>query len=93
MKSSTVAAMCMCLTLAAGAAWAQDNMKKDAMPKDGMNKSMTAQECKDYMAMKKDGNMKKDDAMMKKDAMCTDMMNKDGMMKDGTMKSGDPMKK
>lgn len=92
MKNSTIATICMCLALAAGSAAAQDNMKKDAMPKDGMMKGMTAQECKDYMAMTKD-TAKRDDAMMKKDAMCTDMMHKDGMMKDGAMKSGDPMKK
>ena len=42
------------------------------MAKDPM-KAPTMQECKDLMAMKKDG-MKKDDAMMKKEAACNDMM-------------------
>jgi len=82
--------MCASMALAATAAMAQDTMKKDAMPKDGMAQPMTMQQCKDYMAMAKDGTkdgMKKDEAMMKKDAACADMMKKDGaMMKDGAMK-------
>jgi pentapeptide MXKDX repeat protein len=79
--------MCASVALAATGAMAQDTMKKDAMPKDGMAQPMTMQQCKDHMAMAKDG-MKKDDAtMMKKDAACAEMMKKDGaMMKDGAMK-------
>ena len=99
MKTLATALIWTCLALAAGSAAAQDAMKKnDGMTKDGMMKSMTAQECKDHMAMMKDG-MKKDDAMMKKDTMCNDMMKSDGMMKkDGMMKSDGmaasaPMKK
>ena len=68
------------LALAAGVAFAADDMKKD----DGMMKkeAMTMQECKDHMAMaKKDG--------MKKDAVCADMMKKD----DAMMKKEEPMKK
>ena len=60
------------------------------MAKDPMMKAPTMQECKDMMAMKKDG-MKKDDAMMKKEAACNDMMKKDGgAMKSDSMK-GDAM--
>jgi pentapeptide MXKDX repeat protein len=85
LKTATLV-MCASTALAATGALAQDTMKKDAMPKDGMAQPMTMQQCKDYMAMAKDG-VKKDDAMMKKDAACADMMKKDGAtMKDGAMK-------
>ena len=78
--------MCASMAFAATGAMAQDTPKKDAMPKDGMAQPMTMQQCKDHMAMAKEG-MKKDDAMMKKDAAFADMMKKDGaMMKDGAMK-------
>lgn len=52
-------------------------MKKAPM-KDGMSKPMTAQECKDHMAMAKKDGTKKDAA---KDAACAEMMNKDKMKK------------
>ena len=69
-------AICAALALAGGTA-AQD-AKKDAMSKDAM-KPMTAQECKDYMAMAAKDAMKKDS---QKDTMCADMAKKDsGMMK------------
>jgi len=81
------------LTLAAGAAFAADDMKKA----DGMMKKeapMTMQECKDHLAMAKKDGMKKDDAAMKKDALCTDMLKQDGMKKDDAMmKKEEPMKK
>ena len=84
-----------CFSFAAGSALAQDAMKKDDMM---MKKEMTAQECKDHMAMAKKDGMKKDDMSMKKDTMCDDMMKKDGMMKkdDAMMKKdgmAEPMKK
>ena len=70
-------AICAALALAGGTAAAQD-AKKDAMSKDAM-KPMTAQECKDYMAMAAKDAMKKDS---QKDTMCADMAKKDsGMMK------------
>ena len=74
------------LALAAGAAFAADDMKKA----DGMMKkesALTLQECKDHMAMaKKDGT--------KKDAVCADMMKQDAMKKDDAMmKKEEPMKK
>jgi hypothetical protein len=70
-------AICAVLALAGGTAAAQD-AKKDAMSKDAM-KPMTAQECKDYMAMAAKDAMKKDS---QKDTMCADMAKKDsGMMK------------
>lgn len=81
MKALTAALACSCLALAAVGAQAQDAMKKDDPM---MKKGMTAQECKDHMAMSKKDGMKKDDAMMKADKTCADMMKKDGMMmKDG----------
>jgi hypothetical protein len=99
MKNLTSALLAGCFALAAGSAFAADDMKKDdaAMKKD----AMTQQECKDHMAMAKKDGMKKDDAMMKKDAMCADMMKKDGMKKDDAMmkkddammKKDEPMKK
>ena len=82
-----------CIALSAGAAVAQDAMKKD---EPMMKKEMTMQECKDHMAMAKKDGMKKDDAMMKQDAMCNDMMKKGGMARDGMMRDGAasaPMKK
>lgn len=93
MKALILTLTSVCLGLVAASAGAADDamMKKnDAMAKDGMAKPMTMQECKDYMAMTKDG-MKKDDAMMKKDTMCADMMKKDGAMHPGT--ASEPMKK
>jgi pentapeptide MXKDX repeat protein len=80
--------MCACIALSAGAAFAQDAMKKDQpMAKDGMiKKDMTMQECKDHMAVAKKDGMKKDDAMMKKDTMCADIMKKDDMKKEEPMK-------
>jgi hypothetical protein len=92
MKNPTYTLLAACLALAASSAFAMDDMKKGdaAMKKD----SMTAQECKDHMAMAKKDGTKKDDAMMKKDAMCADMMKKDGMKKDDAMmKKDEPMKK
>ncbi len=80
------------LALAAGAAFAADDMKKadGTMKKD----TMSMQECRDHTATAKKEGMKKDDAMMKKDAMCADMMKKDGIKKDdGMMKKEEPMKK
>jgi uncharacterized protein YutE (UPF0331/DUF86 family) len=74
MKTAATLVACAAFALAAVSANAQD--KKDA----SKDKPMTAQECKDYMAMAaKDAKMK--DA--KKDTMCNDMMKKDG----GAMKS------
>jgi hypothetical protein len=70
-------AICAALALAGGTVAAQD-AKKDAMSKDAM-KPMTAQECKDYMAMAAKDATKKDS---QKDTMCADMAKKDsGMMK------------
>jgi len=70
-------AVCAALALAGGTVTAQD-VKKDAMSKDAM-KPMTAQECKDYMAMAAKDAMKKDS---QKDTMCANMAKKDsGMMK------------
>ena len=72
-----IVAICAALALAGGTATAQD-AKKDAMSKDAM-KPMTAQDCKDYMAMAAKDSMKKD---AQKDTMCADMAKKDsGMMK------------
>ena len=94
MKTFSNLLLCTCLTLAAAGAHAQDAMKKDdAMPKDGMKKEMTMQDCKDHMAMAKKDAMKKDDAMMKKESSCADMMKKhDGMMKKDAMPA-EPVKK
>jgi pentapeptide MXKDX repeat protein len=99
MNAFNIALLSGCIALSAGAAFAQDAMKKDdAMTK----KEMTMRDCKDHMAMAKKDGMKMDDAMMKKDAMCADMMKKDGMAKDGMMKKdgmtkddahSEPMKK
>ena len=70
-------AICAALALAGGTVAAQE-AKKDAMSKDAM-KPMTAQECKDYMAMAAKDAMKKDS---QKDTMCANMAKKDsGMMK------------
>lgn len=92
MKRIATVLVSMCMTLAAGAASAQDTTKKsDPMASDGMSKKeMTMQQCKDHMAMAKKDGMKNDDAMMKKDSMCADMMKKDGTKKD---MPGEPMKK
>lgn len=82
MKTTLISALCLCLIAAAGAASAQDAMKKDNMAATGSMKSgMTMKQCKDHMAMQK-SNMKTDDASMKMDATCNDMMAKhDSMMK------------
>jgi hypothetical protein len=80
MKIFSNSLICACIVLSAGAVSAQDAMKKTPMPNDSMmKKSMTMQECKDHMAMKKKDAMNKDapkmdDAMMKQEAMCTEMM-------------------
>ena len=55
---------------------AAQDAKKDDMSKDAM-KPMTAQECKDYMAMAAKDATKKDS---KKETMCADMAKKDGAM-------------
>ncbi len=93
MKTLATTLATACLALAAGTAFAADEMKKPdpMMTKD----AMTMQECKDHVAMAKKDGMKKDDAMMKKDTMCADMMKNDGMMKkdDAMMKTDEPMKK
>jgi pentapeptide MXKDX repeat protein len=87
MKTFTTTLICACFALAAGAASAQDAVKKaDGMPKDGMKKEMSLQDCKDQMAMAKKDGMKKDDAMMKQEAICADLMKKEGA-------TGEPMKK
>ena len=87
MKTLAATVMCACMALAASAG-AQDPAKKtDATTKD-TTKTMTAQECKDYMAMSKDAT-KKDE---KKDAMCADMMKKEGAMKKDAMPA-EPAKK
>ena len=76
MRKAAMLVACVALALGAASANAQDKSK---------DKAMTAQECKDYMAMAaKDAKMK--DA--KKDTMCNDMMKKDG----GAMKSDAPKK-
>ena len=96
MKTFTASLMCLTIAFAAGTAVAQDMKKPDPMTKDPMAKTMTMQECKDYMAMPKTDAMKKDEMMMKKDTMCGDMMKKDGMMKKDAMPMAapaDPMKK
>lgn len=97
MKTLAATLMCACLTFVAGSALAASHAEKkpDAMAKDGMDKPMTLQDCKDHMAMAKKDGTKKDDAMMKKDAICADMMKKDGMMRkdDAMMKKDEPMKK
>jgi hypothetical protein len=89
MKSFSTTLICAGFALAAAGAFAQDATKKnETMPKDGMSKDMTMQECRDHMAMvKKDGAaMKKDEAMMKQEAKCVDMMKKDST-------AAEPMKK
>jgi hypothetical protein len=88
MKLFAPVLLCSAVTIAAGHAAAMDTMKKgDAMDKSGMtHKTMTMQECKDYMATAKKDNMKKDADAMKKDADCAAMMKKDNM-------SGTPAKK
>ena len=94
MKALTLTIASVCLAIAAASAGAADDamMKKNnAMAKDGMDKPMTMQDCKDHMAMAKKDGMKKDDAMMKKDTMCADMMKKDGAMQPGM--TSEPMKK
>ena len=68
------ALLAIALGLATTASFAQDKMMKD---------SMTMQQCKDHMAMKKKDGMKADEMAMKKDKVCADMMKKEGMMKDG----------
>jgi hypothetical protein len=92
MKLATLL-FCTALSMSAGFASAQDAMKKDATKDSAMTKEMTAQQCKDHMAMAKKDGMKKDDTTMKTDAMCADMMKKDDAMmkKDGM--AADPMKK
>ena len=92
MKTIATVLISACMALAAGAASAQDAMKKDEpTAKDGMmKKGMTMQQCKDHMAMGNKDGMKKDDAAMKMEAMCMDMMKKDGMKNN---MPADPMKK
>jgi hypothetical protein len=93
MKTLVTTLICASIALATGGATAQGTMKKDdSMSKDSMAKTMTMQECKDYMAMSMKESTKKDDAMMKKDAMCADMMKKEGAMKKDGMPA-EPMKK
>ena len=70
-----ILAICAALALAAGTVAAQE-AKKDDMSKDAM-KPMTAQECKDYMAMAAKDATKKDS---KKETMCADMAKKDSAM-------------
>lgn len=94
MKALTLTIASVCFAAAAASAGAADDtmMKKNnAMAKDGMDKPMTMQDCKDHVAMAKKDGMKKDDAMMKKDTMCADMMKKDGTMQPGM--TSEPMKK
>jgi pentapeptide MXKDX repeat protein len=71
MKQLIAVAIACCLSLA-GAAYAQDGMKKDEMKKDGMMKKDEMK--KDGMAKKDE--MKKGDGMMKKDDMKKDEMKK-----------------
>lgn len=76
MKTIVTALICVSIALGTGGAAAQDTSKKsDPAAKGSMKSSMTAQECKDHMAMAKKGEMKMEDAHMK---MCADMMKKDG---------------
>ena len=75
-----ILAICAALALAGGTVAAQD-AKKDAT-----SKPMTAQECKDYMAMAAKDATKKDS---QKDTMCADMAKKDS----GTMKKDEAPKK
>lgn len=74
MNTFNTALFAASLALSSAAAFAQDTMKKDEAM---MKKSMTMQECKDYMAMDKKDGKKKDAMTMKKDQMCADMMKKD----------------
>ncbi len=95
MKALILTLTSVCLGLAAASAGAADDAmtkkNNNAMAKDGMDKPMTMQECKNHLAMAKKDGMKKDDAMMKKDTMCADMMKKDGAMQPGM--TSEPMKK
>ena len=77
-----IVAICAALALAGGTVAAQD-AKKDAK---GATKPMTAQECKDYMALATKDATKKD---AQKDTMCADTAKKDS----GTMKKDEAPKK
>lgn len=94
MNALTLTIASVSLAVAAASAGAADDTmmnKNNAMAKDGMDKPLTMQDCKDHMAMAKKDGMKKDDAMMKKDTMCANMMKKDGAMQPGM--TSEPMKK
>jgi hypothetical protein len=80
MKTFATALTCACLLMGGGLASAQDK-KPDA----ATNHQMTAQECREHMAVAKKDGTPRDDSMMKKDAQCADMMKKEGAsMKDTT---------
>ena len=101
MNKLSVAIVSTSLMLIAGAAGAQDAMKKsDSTVVGGMMKNPTMQECKDHMAMANKGGMKKNDMTAMMDTKCADMMKADGGMtkrSDRAMPAGGmastPMKK
>ena len=84
MKTLSTVLLSSGICLISTVAFAQDAMKTpDGMAKEGMMNSgaMTMQQCKDQMAMPKNGGIKKDDAAMKRDTMCAGMMKKEGLMR------------
>ena len=98
MKTLSTVLLSSGICLISTVAFAQDAMKTpDGMAKEGMmnNGAMTMQQCKDQMAMPKNGGIKKDDAAMKRDTMCAGMMKKEGLMRPdpAAMKNEGPMKK
>lgn len=79
MKTSAATLLCVWIALAGTIACAQDTAKKDGAGKDsGSSMVMTAEQCKEHMAVSAKAGVKKDDATMRKDAMCNDLMKKDG---------------
>lgn len=78
MKNVNSVVLAMCLALAAGGAFAQDNngMAKDSMSQDQMSQNGNAHDDMKKNAMGHD--------MMKKDAMSKDSMDKGAMAKDAS---------
>jgi hypothetical protein len=84
-------ALALCFALSAGTALAQDGTAKTTAPADSAKPTVTAQECRDMAASKKEG-VAKDEAKLKKEAACADVLRKDDSAKAGAT-STEPAKK
>ncbi|MFM9428218.1 hypothetical protein RCH10_004680 [Variovorax sp. GrIS 2.14] len=81
MKLLTTTLICSAMAIASAGVSAQDAVKKDGIAKDsGSTMVMTAQQCKEHMAMAQN-SVKKDSSVMKKDAMCNELLNKDSTVR------------